>query len=103
MKNAVFWDITPFGSCINRRFGERIASIFRVSRIGEPETTLSATSSMLRLLVTANVVSSSPVLVTLMMKAIRSPNRRFLLEVHGGTPQKMALFIVTAVKASNLT
>jgi hypothetical protein len=21
MKNAVFWDLTPFGSCKNRRFG----------------------------------------------------------------------------------
>jgi hypothetical protein len=21
MKNAVFWDVTPYGSCKNRRFG----------------------------------------------------------------------------------
>jgi hypothetical protein len=42
--NGVFWDFTPFGSCKNRR----------------------------RLLVTANVVPSSPILVTLMMEALRS-------------------------------
>jgi hypothetical protein len=39
-----------------------------VTRIGELGTTLSR--SVLRLLVTANVVSSSPVLFTLMMEAI---------------------------------
>jgi hypothetical protein len=26
MENAVFWDVTPFGSCKNRRFGGRISS-----------------------------------------------------------------------------
>jgi hypothetical protein len=58
---------------------ERIASIIRVTRIGELETTLAAISNgstlrrncMLRLLVAANV-PSSPILVTLMMAAIRS-------------------------------
>jgi hypothetical protein len=47
MKNAIFWDVTPCGSCKNRR-------------------------SVLHLLVTANVVPSSPILLTLMMEAIRS-------------------------------
>jgi hypothetical protein len=56
---------------------ERIVSIIRVTRIGELGTTLAATSnrrflrSVRRLLVTANV-PSSPILVTLMMEAIRS-------------------------------
>jgi hypothetical protein len=45
MKNAVFWDVTPCGSCKNR--------------------------SVLRLLVTANV-PSSPILVTPMMEVLRS-------------------------------
>jgi hypothetical protein len=40
MKNVVFWDLTPCGSC-----------------------------SMLRLLVIANVIPSSPILVILMMEA----------------------------------
>jgi hypothetical protein len=54
---------------------ERIASFIKVTRIGEPGTTLSVTNnrSTLRnvLLVTA-YVHSSPIHVTLMMEAIRS-------------------------------
>jgi hypothetical protein len=30
LKNAVFWDVGPRRSCVNRRFGKSIASIFRV-------------------------------------------------------------------------
>jgi hypothetical protein len=30
IKKAVFWDVAPCRSGVNRRFGERIASIFRV-------------------------------------------------------------------------
>jgi hypothetical protein len=45
MKNAVFWDVMPCGSCKNRPFG---------------------------LLVTANVVPRSLVLVTEMMEALSS-------------------------------
>jgi hypothetical protein len=52
---------------------ERSASFIRVTRIGEIGTTLAVTSnqdlvflrSLRRLLVTANVVPSSPILVTL--------------------------------------
>jgi hypothetical protein len=55
------------------------AYIIRVARIGELETTLVLTSNrsalriytVLRLLVNANVVSSSQIIVTLMMEAIR--------------------------------
>jgi hypothetical protein len=49
--------------------------------------------SMLRLLVTANVVPSKPILVTLMIEA----------GLHGVKSQKTAFFIVTAVKTSNFT
>jgi hypothetical protein len=45
--------------------------------------------SVRRLLVTANVVPSSPILVTLMMEAL--------------TSHKTTFFIVAAVKTSNLT
>jgi hypothetical protein len=45
MKNGVFWDVTPCGSCENR-------------------------SSVLRLLVTPSVVPSSTILVTLMKEAL---------------------------------
>jgi hypothetical protein len=71
--------------------GESSACIFKVTRIGELGTTLAVTSnrrtlrrnnilsayivfllSVRRLLVTANVVPSSPILVTLMMEALYS-------------------------------
>jgi hypothetical protein len=56
---------------------------------------LSASIIMRRLLVTANVVPMSPILVP--------PKHRFLQEPHGVTSQKTAFFTVTAVKTSNLT
>jgi hypothetical protein len=57
---------------------ELSASIIRVTRIDELRKTLAATSNILflhserRLLITANVVPSSPILVTLMMEALSS-------------------------------
>jgi hypothetical protein len=48
------------------------ASFIRVTRIGELRTTLAVTSSVGRLLVTASVVPSSPILVTLMKAALSS-------------------------------
>jgi hypothetical protein len=49
---------------------ELSASFITVTRIGELGTTLAVTSSVRRLLVTASVVPSSPILVTLMMEAL---------------------------------
>jgi hypothetical protein len=70
---------------------EHIASIITVTRIGELGTTLTVTNnrntlliflrSVRLLLVTANVVPSSPILVTLMMEAIRSSH--YHLGLHG--------------------
>jgi hypothetical protein len=54
---------------------ERIASIIRVTRVGELATTLAVTDNhvhVLRLLVADNVIPRSPTLLTLMMEAIRS-------------------------------
>jgi hypothetical protein len=64
---------------------EHITSIIRMAGVGELGTTLTVSSnwselrkntsflcSVLRLLVTANIVPSSPILVTLMMEAIHS-------------------------------
>jgi hypothetical protein len=48
-KNIVFWDVTPCGSCKNRRFG-----------------------SVLLLLVTTNVIPCWPILVILMKQLTRS-------------------------------
>jgi hypothetical protein len=58
MKNGVFWDATPCGYCKNRRFGRTYRFVFL--------------RSVCRLLVTANLVPSSPILVTLMMGALSS-------------------------------
>jgi hypothetical protein len=83
------------------------ASIIRVTRIGELGTTLAYYAvfhrSMIRLLFTANVVSNTPILVTLMTEAIGSSKRRFLQESFGTTSQRTALLIVTALIASDLT
>jgi hypothetical protein len=46
------------------------ASFIRVTRVGELGTTLAAKKYVRRLLVTASVVPSSPILVTLMKKAL---------------------------------
>jgi hypothetical protein len=61
---------------------ERSASFIRVTRIGELGTTLAVTSNRLtlrgflrsvrRLLITASVVSSSPILIILMKEALNS-------------------------------
>jgi hypothetical protein len=69
---------------------ELCVSIIKVTRIGELGT-LTVTSNLHRLLVTANV-PSSPILVTLMMEALSSPKRRFLQEPHGVTSQKTPFF-----------
>jgi hypothetical protein len=70
------WRISPSGKLrrvvLVRTYlsEEHIASIIRVTRIGEIEIL----GSVFRLLVTADVVPSSPI-VTLMMEAIRSTHR----------------------------
>jgi hypothetical protein len=45
MKNAVFWDVSPCGFLRTDLLEERIASINRVTRIGESGTTLALTSN----------------------------------------------------------
>jgi hypothetical protein len=77
MKNAVFSDVTPCGSCKNRCFGgtyrlhhqgdKNQKDKNNVSCKGQPQL-----HSVLRLLVTANFVPSSPTTVTLTMEVIRS-------------------------------
>jgi hypothetical protein len=52
--------------------------------------------SVHRLLVTANVVPSSLILVTLMMEALHSSEMSVLQEPHGATSQEMAFIIETA-------
>jgi hypothetical protein len=58
MKNAIFWDVAPCGSC---GLEEHNVSIIRVTGICELGTVLAA-----------SVVPSSPIVVTLMMEAPHS-------------------------------
>jgi hypothetical protein len=101
VKNAVFWDVTPCGSCKNRRIGGPSASIIKVTRIGELGLTLAVTSNrrtlrrntklphfvffrgVRRLLVTAIVVPSSPILATLMVEALSSSEMSVLTRATG--------------------
>jgi hypothetical protein len=65
MKNAVFRDVTPCGSCKNRRFG----GTHRLHHQGDKNRRARNNG---RLLVKANGVPSSPILVTLMTEALSS-------------------------------
>jgi hypothetical protein len=103
MKNAVSWDVTLCDSCKNRLLGERlIASIIRVSGVGErgrlavtsnrrtlrrntsiitntTKTDMNTTNSYYyHLLVSANIVPSSPNLATVTMEAIYSSETSIL-------------------------
>jgi hypothetical protein len=82
MKNTVFWDVTPCGSCKNPRFG----GMYHHHQ-GEKNI----------------VVLSTPILLTLMTEAIRSSETSIHKGPHGVTSQKTIFFIVKAVKRSNLT
>jgi hypothetical protein len=104
----VFCDVTPWGSSKNVS-EEHIASIIRLTRIGELGT-LSVTSngctmqkkyqhthksficSMRWLLVSANVVPSSSILVSWWWRGYVPPKLQFLQEPHCVTSQKMAFF-----------
>jgi hypothetical protein len=68
MKNGVFWDVTPCGSCKNRCFG---GTRFLLHQ-GDNTKYLVFLGSMRRLLVAASVAPSSPILVTLMKEALGS-------------------------------
>jgi hypothetical protein len=60
---------------------EELSASIRVTRIGELGTTLAVTTCVRRLLVTASVVPSSPILVTLMMEELRSSETSVLSRV----------------------
>jgi diacylglycerol kinase len=90
MKIAIYWDVTWVDFVRTDVLEESIGSINMVTRISKLGTTLAVTSnrsmlqrilcmyilvflcSMLWMLVTVKVVLSSPILVSLMMEALRS-------------------------------
>jgi hypothetical protein len=61
LKRAVFWDVTPCGCTKHRRFG-------RTYHLHQHGGVL--LRCVLRLLFTANLVPSSPILVTMMIEAL---------------------------------
>jgi hypothetical protein len=56
MEKTDFWDITPCSSCKNLLSKEGIASIIRVTRIGELVTTLAVTSTEVRCAYRSNLL-----------------------------------------------
>jgi hypothetical protein len=78
MRNAVFWDVTPCGSCKNRSFAGTYRLHFNgesISELGTLAVTMLVTDNVVLrslMLVTADVIPSSLILSTLMMEAIRS-------------------------------
>jgi hypothetical protein len=90
---------------------ERMTSINRVTRIGELGTTSAVTRNRrtLQLLVTANVVPGSPILVTLLMEALRSSETSVLtrttlrnIQEDGILQLMFALNLVTWIRNNKL-
>jgi hypothetical protein len=81
MKNAVYWDVVPCTSCVSWR------SIFGGRKTRERGTSVSKWLQ-----------------ISLPWKWRRyiPPKHRFTQDLHSAASQKMAFFIVTAVKTSNL-
>jgi hypothetical protein len=67
MKNAIFWDVMPCGSCTNRRFGETYLLHHRGKKNQQVRNNVSSS----QLLVTANVVPNLLILFTMTMVLTR--------------------------------
>jgi hypothetical protein len=80
MKNAVFWDVAPCTSRVNRRFGGTYRLYLQGRKIREGGTSVSR-----------------------WLQRYVPSKRRFTQNLLGATSQKKAFFIVTAVKTSNVT
>jgi hypothetical protein len=80
VKNAVFWDVAPCRSYVNRHFRETYGC-----------------SHLLTL------VPRLWIFVPWMWRRYVPPKRRLTQDLHSATSQKTAFFIVTAMKTSNLT
>jgi hypothetical protein len=88
IKNAVFWDVAPRRTCVNRRSRWTYRLHLQGRKIRERGTSVSRWQRMF---------------LSWRWRRYVPPKRRFTQDLHGATSQKTALFIVTAVKTSNLT
>jgi hypothetical protein len=88
IQNAVFWDVAPCRSCVNRRFGGMYRLYLQGKKIRERGTSVS------RWLQTS---------LPWRWRRYVPPKCRFTQDIHRATSQKTAFFIVAAVKTSNLT
>jgi hypothetical protein len=95
MKNAVFWDMAPCRSCVNRRFGGTYRPYFQGRKIRERGSR--CCNHQLTL------VPRSRIFLLWWWRRYVPPKRRFIQDLHGATSQKTAFFIVTAAKTWNLT
>jgi hypothetical protein len=83
VKNCIFLDVTPCGSCNSRRFGG-MYRLHHQDGKNRPAKNNINSECVVRLLVTPDVVPSSPILVTLMMEAISSS----LMSAHTRTTRR---------------
>jgi hypothetical protein len=70
-ENAVFWNVTPCGSCKNSSFGGTYRLHYQGDKIGDLGKTLAVTSNF-------STMPRNCVLVTLMMEVIRSSETSIL-------------------------
>jgi hypothetical protein len=87
LKNAVFWDVAPCRSCVNRRFRVSYRLHLRGRKIRWLRT----------------LVPRSRIFLPWRWRRYVPPKRRFIQDLHGAVSQNTAFFIVTAVKISNFT
>jgi hypothetical protein len=77
MKKADFWDVTPRGSYKDRSFGGMYRLLHQGNKNRRGRNNVNS-NKQTEALVTANVVPNSPILVTLIMQAIRSSETSIL-------------------------
>jgi hypothetical protein len=104
LKYAVFWDVTPYVSCNNRRFGG-VYHLLIMATICDLGTRLAVTSNQTRceellresrvlrlvLVVIANIVPRSPILVTLIMVICSTETSVLIRATWRNTPAKNIL------------